>query len=700
MADLFHSHIRAALANPSLKLALDNNAQRRISARLQSYASLPEDTAVMRQRARAVRADVVANLDRYLDRFVAQAQVNGFIVHRAEDAAQAVRIVQEIARQNGVRRIAKSKSMVSEEIGLNPALEAAGMEVVETDLGEYIVQLRGEHPAHIITPAVHLTREDVGRTFQQKLGIPFSDNVATLTSAARDRLRQVFLDADMGISGVNFGVADTGTLCLVTNEGNGRLVTTLPPVHVALMGIERLVPSLDDLALMLYLLPRWAGGQKLSVYVSLIRRPSVSPQTAAGSSRAPDGPRQRHLVLVDNGRQAIRRSPLAEVLYCIRCGSCLNACPVFREVGGHAYVSTQGESTPYSGPIGSVLSPCLFGQSGFGHLARASSLCGACKEACPVDIDLPSLLLRVRAGLGPVHLPATTVKQAAPNTPGYLSWALRFFTFIAASPGRFVAAQRLAGVFTWPLAPYSGWLRLPAFTGWGYSKDLPRPAVRPFRARWASRRAERRGVRDKETGEQTISGEREEGTGERKELRQRVKEEPAEGVDLVARFGKELAALGVVFTVCEVSDLGKHILGLLRDQNITAVQAWEPGHFPAGLLEALRTGGIQVLHHPDPNIRAGLTGAVAGIADSGTLVLPGSPDRPLTASLLPRMHIAVLHARDICERLPQALKLPEVQQAAAVALISGPSRTADIEMSLTVGMHGPAQVFVFCLTNR
>ncbi|MGW8250967.1 MAG: LUD domain-containing protein, partial [Anaerolineales bacterium] len=378
MTDPFKAKIRTALADPNLQTALDNNSQRRRDGRQLSFASLPEDLQVMRQRARAVRAEVITHLDEYLEAFTRKASANGMIIHQAQDAAQAVQIVLDIARQKNARLIAKSKSMLSEEIHLNPALEAAGLQVVETDLGEYIVQLRGEHPAHIITPAVHLRRQDVGRTFEEKLGLPYTEDVAAMTAAARQRMRQVFMDADIGISGVNFGVADTGTLALVTNEGNGRMVVSLPPVHIALMGIERLLPSLDDLALMLYLLPRHATGQKLSVYVSLVN----SPTPLFAPNGTPAISIERHLVLIDNGRRKVQQSPLAEALYCIRCGSCLHACPVFREIGGHAYVSIHGQGSIYPGPIGSVLSPALFGGSEFGHLARASSLCGECKEAC------------------------------------------------------------------------------------------------------------------------------------------------------------------------------------------------------------------------------------------------------------------------------------------------------------------------------
>ncbi len=349
--------------------------------------------------------------------------------------------------------------------------------MVETDLGEYIVQLRGEPPAHIITPAVHLTRSQVGRTFEEKLGLPYTTDIPTLTAAARRVLRQTFLDADIGVSGVNAGVAESGTLCLVTNEGNGRMCTTLPGIHIALMGMERLVPTFEDLALLLSLLPRSATGQKLSVYTSLIHGPR-----RAGES---DGPSQRHLVLIDNGRMDLRQSALAEALYCIRCGACLNVCPVFREIGGHAYLSADGVHTPYPGPIGSVISPGLFGVAGYGNLARASSLCGACKEACPVDIDLPKLLLRIRAAdadPAALGLPATGESTRRSHVPAGLRLGLQLFSLAAAHPGLFDLSQWLAGIFS-QLAPASaGWMRLPAFTGWGLSRDFPRPARKPFSA--------------------------------------------------------------------------------------------------------------------------------------------------------------------------------------------------------------------------
>ncbi len=675
MPNPFHQQIHAALTNPSLQAALDNNAQRRNEARSQAFASLPESWEVMRRKAHAVRAEVIANLDLYLEQFVVQAQANGMTIHRAQDAREAVDIVRQIAHENGARLIGKSKTMVSEEIELNHALQEDGIQVIETDLGEYIVQLRGERPAHIITPAVHLRRQEVGVTFHERLGTPLTDDIPTITEYARDALRQAFLQADIGISGVNFGVVDQGLLCIVTNEGNGRMVTTLPPVHIALMGIERLVRNLDELALMLYLLPRSATGQKITVYTSLLRGPRRPDEV--------DGPRQRHVILVDNGRRAVKHSPLAEALYCIRCGACLNACPVFREIGGHAYVNTQGQGSTYPGPIGSVISPGLFGQAEYGQLARASSLCGACKDACPVDIDLPKLLLRVRAGKGPI----ITTAQEKPNTPASLARGLRLYSWLATSPRRFAFAQRAAGLLSRVISPNNRWIRLPAFTGWGYSKDFPQPAKQPFRDRWRAR---------KENQESAFSADVTPGG---KSPRVPASPVPSIELDPAERFQQELIALNGYFAICEREQLLSRLLELLQEKEITAIQSWEADQLPPGTLEGLVEAGVRVTHQPDPEIKAGLTGAVAAIAETGTLILPSGAGRPQTASLLPGIHIAVLQARDIYPTLKEAFQHPAMQSASALALISGPSRTADIEMTLTIGVHGPGEIYVFCLKD-
>jgi L-lactate dehydrogenase complex protein LldF len=677
MVNTFHKHIRSSLANENLQIALDANAERRITAREQALKSLPEDWKILRQRAHDLRQHTINNLDQYLDQFIHQANLNGMIVRRAATASEAVQMVLDIAQEKQAKLIAKSKTMVSEEIGLNHSLEAAGYDVVETDLGEFIIQLRGEPPAHIITPAVHLRKEEVGATFRDKLGIPYTEDIPTMTAAARKRLRKTFLEADIGLSGVNFGVAESGTICLITNEGNGRMVTTLPPVHIALMGIERLVPKKEDLALMLELLPRSATGQKLTVYTNLINGPR-QPNEA-------DGPLERYLILVDNGRQAMRASPLAEALLCIRCGACLNACPVFAEIGGHAYVSERGMNSTYPGPIGSIVSPGLFGQGAFGQLARASSLCGACKDACPVDIDLPKLLLRVRAG--GITLQSKHVERKIPLP---VDLGLRFYTWIASDSARFTRALKLAGSLSKIVAPRSAWLHLPGFTGWGYSKDLPRPDEQPFRERWAKGI-----VQENPLSELPIEDEL---------LGDDSKEETASTLlnrgELIQRFAAELKSLDGEFTLCSSADLDQRIYAELQGLGISSVLCWDRELLPGGLFQYLEDKGIVVSEDKDSNIKAGISGAEAAIAETGTLVLPSGKGKPQYVSLIPEVHFAVLRASDIYQNLSEILRLPEVNQASAISLISGPSRTADIEMTLTLGVHGPRKVHVFCLDQE
>jgi len=683
MQEAFRTHIRKALADPSLQTALDANAARRRDARQQAYATLPEPWQVMRRRAHEVRERVISNLDDYLEQFSARVQSNGIILHHASDANEATQIVLEITRRNNAQLVAKSKTMVSEEIDLNHALEAHGIRVVETDLGEYIVQLRGEKPAHIITPAVHLNRDQVGETFHNILGSPLTNDIPTLTTIARQKLRQVFLEADLGISGVNFGVVESGTLCIVTNEGNGRMVTTLPRVHIALMGIERLLPALNDLALMLYLLPRSATGQKLTVYTSLIHGPRKSDE--------PDGPLERHLILVDNGRSALRQSPLAEALLCIRCGACLNACPVFQEIGGHSYVNVQGESSTYPGPIGSVVSPGMFGQTNFGHLARASSLCGACKDACPVDIDLPKLLLRVRAGLVPAHNEQSPKKEqtSTPNTPHTLAWAMRFYTWAALSPVRFRALQRLMG---WLTSVFPKWIKLPNFTGWGYSKEFPRPARSTFREKWATK-----GISSTASLKSINRGKLEESLISQPNDHIQTHIRPDRS--LLERFQDELNALGGNSTHCKKSELPGLIGKLLAKHQVKTIVAWDDTHLPRGLIKSLTSEGVMVQHAPDPAIKVGLTGATAAVAETGSLLLGSGEGRPLLHSLLPEIHLAILDIKNIRATLTDVIAAQELIGRPSAMLVSGPSRTADIEMTLTIGVHGPKELHVFCVDD-
>jgi L-lactate dehydrogenase complex protein LldF len=673
----FRSKIREQIADNALQAALDANAERRVQGRITAFTSLP-DWQERRQRAHAVRAEVIRNLDNYLEKFVTKVVKNGIIVHRAKDAAEAIKIFLEIVgatRESPPQKlIAKSKSMVTEEIGLNHALEEAGHRVVETDLGEYIIQLRGERPSHIITPSVHMRRHEVGELFHVKLGIPYTDDIPTLTNIARKELREVFLNADVGVSGVNFGVAETGTLSIVTNEGNGRMVTTLPPIHIAVMGIERLVRNLDDLALMLSLLPRSATTQKISVYTQLLHQPHYD--------------QQKHLILVDNGRSRLVNSPLQEILYCIRCGACLNACPVFREIGGHAYLGADGGIAPYPGPIGSVVSPGLLGDN-YVHLAQASSLCGACKDACPVDIDLPKLLTQVRAGNSPRRYDDKVTQNAGEGLPTLLKFGLQMYTRLATHPSLFALSQRLAGLGARLFVPFSTWMKFPAFTGWGYSKDFPRPAAKPFRARFKEIQLRSPSAANSisSAGRQMTSTET---AGKSLANRKRAGEK-----DLISRFTYELTALNGNVVETTPGELSTHLLNFLRERNIDRVQAWES--VPGVDWAVLSKAGISVQGEADERIRAGITGALAGIAETGTLVIQSGESQALTASLLPEIHIAVLQASDIQISLEEVFNHHKVETYPSVVLVSGPSRTADIEMTLTIGVHGPGELHVFIL---
>ena len=341
-----------------------------------------QDWEAARRRCQEIKREAVNHLDRYLLQFEEKVMVRGGHVFWAEDAEQACAYICDLAQRRGVKTVVKSKSMVTEEIELSHALEKLGIKAWETDLGEYIVQLRHEPPYHIVTPAMHLNRTQIGDLFRQELEPNLSDDPVELMAAARRKLRQAFFAAEMGISGANFIVADLGAIALSTNEGNGRLTTSLPRIHVAVTGIEKVIPRLEDLATLWPVLATSGTGQPITTYSTLI-----------GGARRPgeaDGPEEFHVVLVDNGRsRLLANAEEREVLHCIRCGACLNICPVYRHVGGHTY------GTIYGGPIGSVLTPQLRGQE-FAHLSSASSLCGACTSVCPVRIDLHHHLLHNR----------------------------------------------------------------------------------------------------------------------------------------------------------------------------------------------------------------------------------------------------------------------------------------------------------------
>lgn len=339
----------------------------------------------LRQQARGAKLRALADLPDLLEQMERNVTAAGGTVLWAKDAAEANQHVIDICKRHKLKRGVKSKSMVTEEIGLLPALEQNGIQMVETDLGEYIVQINQSHPSHIVMPVMHMTKAQVRDLFMDKLGMPHTDDARDMTQFARKILREEFLNADFGMTGGNFMIAETGTVVIVTNEGNGRLSSGMPPVHIAVVGIEKIVPTWEDFATLIQLLPRSATGQRMTVYVNGFTGPARRSE--------PDGPEHFYLILLDNGRSSIYETEYAESLACIRCGACSNVCPVYKSVGGHSYGAV------YNGPIGAVITPLLQGKENAKPLPYASSLCGACKSACPVDINIPDMLLKLRRDL-------------------------------------------------------------------------------------------------------------------------------------------------------------------------------------------------------------------------------------------------------------------------------------------------------------
>ncbi|GLZ60549.1 LutB/LldF family L-lactate oxidation iron-sulfur protein [Micromonospora sp. NBRC 107095] len=459
----FPTAAKPAVADPQLRANL-HRATRTIRAKRARVVDEVPDWEALRAAGAAIKADVQRRLPELLEQFEASVTAAGATVHWARDAAEACRIVVALTRAAGADEVVKVKSMATQEIELNEALEAAGIAAYETDLAELIVQLGEDTPSHILVPAIHYNRAQIREIFQRRMpDVPadLSDEPAALAEAARAHLRRRFLSARVAVSGANFAVADTGTLVVVESEGNGRMCLTLPETLISVVGVEKLLPTFTDLEVFLQLLPRSSTGERMNPYTSMWT--GVTPG---------DGPQDVHVVLVDNGRSAVLADPVGRpALSCIRCSACLNVCPVYERAGGHAYGSV------YPGPIGAILSPQLTGVADNASLPYASTLCGACYDVCPVKINIPEIL---------VHL-----RQQAPHPPaeraamGVLSWVMR-------SPRRWAAALRLARAGAGPLGAYrmrrtgARTLRRLPWPGsaWTRSRDLPLPGPQTFREWW------------------------------------------------------------------------------------------------------------------------------------------------------------------------------------------------------------------------
>ncbi|MCC6983363.1 MAG: iron-sulfur cluster-binding protein [Bauldia sp.] len=463
----FKENARVALDDKLLQSALLQVETGFVRRRAAAVEALPEFEA-LREEAKAIKEHSLAHLDLYLEAYEAKVRESGGVVHYAETAEDARKAVLDICRSVNAKTVTKGKSMVAEEIGLNEHLEAAGLEPVETDLGEYIIQLRKEAPSHIIAPAVHLRHEQIEETFRAAhTALPATRDLhepVSLLTEARAILRQKFLAADVGITGANFLIAETGTSVIVTNEGNGDLTQTLPKIHIVLATIEKVVPTLADASKLLRVLARSATGQEFSVYTTF----STGPRRP----NDPDGPEQYHVVIIDNGRSAMLGSENHEMLRCIKCGACMNHCPVYASIGGHAYGGV------YPGPMGAVLMPALVGIEKAGHLPNASTFCGRCEEVCPVKIPLPKLMRHWREREFERHL-----------QPAAMRTGIAFWAFFARRPRLYRLATRVAMAGLGMVGRRRGSFRaLPLASGWTKHRDMAAPEGGTFQAQWAKRR--------------------------------------------------------------------------------------------------------------------------------------------------------------------------------------------------------------------
>lgn len=459
----YNKNARKALGDTVLQNALSGVQNRLGPATARMYQDLPEGPE-LRHKAHEIRQYAIHHLDSLLEILTTKIQNRGGTVFFAKDAGEATAYCLDIARKNRIKMVVKGKSMVTEEIGLNQVLAENQIEVNETDLGEYIIQLAGEAPSHIIAPAIHKTRKEVAALFMEKLNIPYCEDPPVLTQAARKALRQKFLAADMGLSGCNLACAETGHITTVSNEGNIRMSTTLPKIHMAFMGMERIVARLEDHDILFRLLSRGAAAQNMAGYVSYVGGPRTQDQI--------DGPDQFHLVILDNGRSKILADPeFREILYCIRCAACLNVCPTYGKIGGHAY------GYPYSGPIGAVITPLFVGINRAKDLCRGEPLCGACKDACPVNIDLPRMLLALRARLvqGDKNWHVTPDNQME-------KLIFKIWSLLIRNRTVYDLAMKAGSIFQRFLPFHNGMISKMPFglKGWSQSRDMPPIAKKSF----------------------------------------------------------------------------------------------------------------------------------------------------------------------------------------------------------------------------
>jgi iron-sulfur cluster protein len=662
------------------------------------------DWEELRHAGRALKDSALASLDTQLEHLEVAVAAAGGVVHWAKDGDEACAIVADIARGHGVDEVVKVKSIATDEIKLNEALADAGVRAVETDLAELIIQLAGDSQSHILVPAIHKNRAEIRDVFARELGLPdLSDEPAALTEAARLHLRAKFLSARMGISGANFAVAETGTVSVFESEGNGRMCTSLPDVLVTVMGIEKLVPTWRDMDVFVQLLPRSSTGERMNPYTSFWTGVSAG-----------DGPQAFHLVLLDNGRTDVLADQVGrQALRCIRCSACLNVCPVYSRTGGHAYESV------YPGPIGAILTPQLKRLEEARSLPYASSLCGACYEVCPVEIDIPAVL---------VHLRGKVVDTEPSWKPEKAVMKAMYRAF--ASRAAFERAQKAARLGSRPLARRGRIEHMPwPLSAWTMTRDLAEPPKETFREWWKRERGDSQdaettpGLRLPPHRRQTSgssSKDRHEDAGDaRTAILGRIRSALSETVpvevprayrrsserprdEVVDLFAERLGEYRASVHRSSASEVGDVLTRLCREREAGRMVV------PAGLPEAWRPSGVEPVADDGLSPRdldaldGALTGCALAIAETGVIVLDGGPGQGRRAlTLVPDYHLCVVTEDQVVDLVPEAIERlePAVRAGRPLTFVAGPSATSDIELSRVEGVHGPRTLHVVVLAS-
>jgi L-lactate dehydrogenase complex protein LldF len=694
----FPAAARVALRDSQLRRNLAKATGTIREKRAAVVGELP-DWGELRSAGRALKDRALGDLAAQLERFEAAVVAAGGHVRWAKDGPEACSIVAEIVRSHAVDEVVKVKSIATDEIKLNEALAAAGVRAVETDLAELIIQLGHDAPSHILVPAIHKNRSEIRDLFARELRLPdLSDEPAALTEAARLHLRRKFLEARVGISGANFAVAETGTVCVFESEGNGRMCTTLPEVLVTVMGVEKLVPTWRDMEVFLQLLPRSSTGERMNPYTSFWT-----------GVRPGDGPREFHIVLLDNGRTDVLADEVGrQALRCIRCSACLNVCPVYSRTGGHAYESV------YPGPIGAILTPQLHGLRDGRSLPYASTLCGACYEVCPVEIDIPRVL---------VHLRGRVVDSEPGWKPEKAAMKAMYRAF--SSRRAYERAQRAARLGSWPLGRRGRIERLPwPLSGWTATRDLPAPPAETFREWWRRERGAsapegprvRPSVAIGNEGSITSRGAPAEDAGGARDailgaIRSALVDAPPPPevprayrrrsdrprAEIVATFAERVGEYKATVRVAGDETLGEALSELCEGRAAKRLAV------PADLPAAWRPDGVELVAdaglspHDLDRLDGALTGCAVGIAETGTIVLDGGHGQGRRAlSLVPDYHLCVVHGEQVVDLVPEAVERlePALREGRPLTFVSGPSATSDIELSRVEGVHGPRTLHV------